>query len=127
MAVLAGGFPGRNELLVHVQAAFLGAHLLVDDVLDEAVGRTFERHLARLHDVQPALVLLTELLGGLQRLGVEVHVLDVGVRFGALARIDALAHGAALLTDPSAARSRAAPGSRDPWGGIPQPSGRSNA
>src|SRR5687767_10385628 len=123
MPVLAGGFTGRNELLVHVQAAFLGAHALVDDVLDEAVGRPLERHLARLHDVQAALVLLAELLGGLERLGIEIDLLDLGVGFGAFARINALAHGAPL-TDPSAARSRAVPGSRGPWEGIPQPSGR---
>src|SRR5258706_14411299 len=38
MTMLAGGFAGGNELLVKVQAAFLGVHLLIDDVFDETVG-----------------------------------------------------------------------------------------
>jgi hypothetical protein len=61
MTMLARGFTGRNELLVQVATAFLGVHLLIDDVFDKAVGRTFQRHLARLHDVHPALVVAAEL------------------------------------------------------------------
>ncbi len=38
MAMLARRFAGRNELLVEVQTAFLGVHLLIDDVLDQTIG-----------------------------------------------------------------------------------------
>src|SRR5262245_40609570 len=57
-----------------------------------------ERHLARLHDVQPALVLFTELLGGFERLGVEIDMLHLGVRPGAFAGINALAHIVCVLS-----------------------------
>jgi hypothetical protein len=92
MPVLAGSFAGREELHVDVEAALLGVHLLVDDPLDQAVGRTLERHLARLHDVEPAVILLAEFLRGLQRLGIEVHRFGLCVGALAFARVKNTAH-----------------------------------
>src|SRR5947199_62630 len=52
MPVLAAGFAGRQELLIHIETTFFGIHPLINDVFDEALWRAFHRHLARLNDVQ---------------------------------------------------------------------------
>ena len=44
----------------------------MDDVLDEAVGRTLQRHLVPLHHADLAVIILAELLRRFQSLGVEV-------------------------------------------------------
>ena len=62
MPVLARRLAARQELHVDVEAVFLGIHLLVDDMLDQAVGRTLEGHLARFDDVEPILIFLAEIL-----------------------------------------------------------------
>src|SRR5437867_9654562 len=92
MPVLAGRLPGRQELHVDVEAALLGVHLLVDDVLDQAVGGALERHVGSLHQIEPAGIVPAELFRRLERLGVEIDVARLGVGAGTLARIDDIAH-----------------------------------
>src|SRR5262252_3016315 len=108
MPVLARRLPGGQELHVDVEAALLGVHLLIDDVLDQAVGRALERHVGSLHQIQPARVLLAKFLRRLERFGVEIDVARLGVGARPLARIDDAAH----LFSYSAASLRAAFGGR---------------
>ena len=47
VAMLARALAGLEELHVGFDAALPRVHLVMDEVLDEAVGRALERHLVR--------------------------------------------------------------------------------
>src|SRR5215468_4350340 len=92
MPVLARRLARRQELHVDVEAALLGIHLLVDDVLDQPVGRALERHVGGLHQIEPAGIVLAERFGRLDRVGVEIDVARLGIGARPLARIDDATH-----------------------------------
>ncbi len=71
VAVLAGLFAVLEKLHIGLDAAFAGIHLLVHEVLDQPVGRTFPRHIRGLDHVRQGGVVGAEFFRRDQIVGEE--------------------------------------------------------
>ena len=75
---------GLEELHVGFDAHLARVQLVMDEMLDQAVGGMLPRHVLGEHDVELALVVLAELLRGLDVVGAEGGGLVAGERRDAI-------------------------------------------
>ncbi len=71
VAVDAGLLAGFQELHVGLDAHFARVHLMMDEVLDQAVGAVLPRHILGMDDVEFRFIRLAERLRGLHVVGAE--------------------------------------------------------
>src|SRR5450759_3273413 len=95
MPMLAGAFAGLKELHIGLDAALLGVETVVNEVLDETVRRTLERHVSRADDIRAGLVFSSEFLGRHNIIGAEAARFRTGLRYVAL--FQGFAHNVFLL------------------------------
>src|SRR5262249_54463048 len=106
VAVDAGLLARLEELHVGFDAHLARVHLVMDEMLDQAVGGILPRHVLRQHDVWLALVGRAEILRRLDVVGTESRGLVAGERRTLV--FDG-GHVRCSLRDRSAARSSRRP------------------
>src|SRR5581483_11780151 len=91
MPVLARTFARLEELHVGFDATLRRIHLVMDEMLDEAVGGMLERHRLRWDDVCPRLIFLAKGDRGCNVVGPESAV--AGAHMREIALVESFCHG----------------------------------